>query len=747
MIRIVFTNGTQSVELKHVRSVEWQSELADDVLVNKTTRAGKRILTYTINGFIIKGIPHKNVEAQKQLEADLTAVGAGRLEWTGNTDVTQLRFSGIEFSEFRGNPVCPFKIKFKSEETSIHAHYPIKIGDLTLAPTYGYEHASVKDSIGTQGPDERLGAATKRTFTIQGTIVDATLDGINEKQQAIINKIKDVDDLVLTLSSDSGDYSAAYTVRPRKVDFSAPRLRGEMAAREFTLEFATHDDYTKEPYTLGESAASFAGISIDVVDSFDHDKQFEHPGTGATAYSIIDESVSVSGKKYFVSYAAYTTFRDLFESIPFNTYLFTSDTANVLELTDITVGKFERDGNSADTEKRYSCSVSLNFKWQKTIQQQNYSALTTYFGVAFYKVPSINFSATVDSSGNITSRSISLNGEIKTVGVLNTFKGLVGTAITFDATYSGLYVTSANVSGVDTYNDNGTQVTVYKVSLSAAQLDKASQAVNFIRSLFKMEHGGGAGTSYSADTIQFENVTNLTKSISNRWDQQTLKFIATQITITISGDVFDPDNGSGKPANPNKLIILFNKLDALLNAGKSTQSAVNSVTVGELLPTNSDIHYFLNSFNIGQWQPAIAPENLQGTNGAIGSRYWKQNVSISATAVFDLTGSSNNQPDSVESRSIDIALEVPKFTQLQVAGFGTVFKRVGTTPEKATVTHQKQFRDARVYVPNDYGFGNAQPSPTGWIGLGRSILTKENKENRGLANRWTVEYEANEKLH
>jgi len=262
-----------------------------------------------------------------------------------------------------------------------------------------------------------------------------------------------------------------------------------------------------------------------------------------------------------------------------------------------------------------------------------------------------------------------------------------------------------------------------------------------------MDRAGGSGTSYSADTIQFESITNLTKSISNRWDQQTLKFVATQVTISVSGDVFDPDNGSGKPTNPNKLIALFNKLDALLNAELSTQGSANTVPAGEILPSNSDIHYFLNSFNCGAWTPAIAPENLQGSNGNAGARYWKQNVSISATAVFDLTGSANSQPDSIESRSFDVALEVPKFTQLQVANFGTVFKRTGTTPEKATVTHQKQFKDTRVYVPDDYGFNNQQPSPTGWIGVGHSVLVKENKENRGLVNRWTVEYEANEKLH
>lgn len=745
-MQVIFTNGTQSVELKYVRSVEWQADFSEETLVDNQTRVGKRTRTLTVNGFINKGIVDKNILAQQQLESDLIAVGTGTLEYGGGHDIDDIRFLGVEFSEFRGNPICQFKIKFKTEELSIHAHYPTQIGDLILAPTYGYEHPSVKTSIAVQGPDEQLVGTARRTITLNGTIVASTREEINEKQQAIIDEIEGNDTVDLSFSADSGSYIATISARPRKVDFSAPRLRGDQTARDYTLEFATHDDYSKEPYVLGESAVTIGGITINVVEGFDHDKEFEYSNT--SQYSTVNETVTVSGKKFFTDYDDYSTFRDLFNSIDYNTYFYTSDTANVLELTDITIGKFDRDGNFVDTTKRYAASVTLTFKWQKSIQQTNYSALTTYFGVSFYKVPSVTFNSQVDANGNVTSRSISLNGEVKGTADITAFKALVGTMVSFEAPYTNLYVSSANISSVDTFNDSGIQVKVYKVSLTAAQLDTAGQAVSFIRSLFRLSRaGGGGGTSYNADTIQLENVTNYSKSISNRWNITFQQFTVTSITISISGEVFDPDNGSGKPTSPNKIIAILDKIDALLTAQKSNQqNTANTMIAGELLPTNASISYFLNSFNVGNWQPAIAPETLQGSNGAKGARYWRQTVSLNATAVFDLTGSANSEPDSVETRSYDVDLETPRTTQLQVAGFGTVFKRIGTNPEKATVVHQKQFRNARVYVPNDYGFGNAQPTPSEWRGLGFSVLTKEHKENRGYVNRWTVEYEATKKL-
>lgn len=747
MIKVIFTNGTTSVDLQFVRSVQWQSEASREVLVNQTTRVGKTTRTLTINGFINKGMFTDNVQAQQQLESNLIAVGTGTIQYTGASDITSVRFSSIEFEEFRGNPICPFTIEFVTEEPNVHAHTPVRINSLTLDAANGYDNVKVSESTTTQGPDEQLVNNLSKMITITGSIIGATLNDINLNQQKMMTEIDNTNAITLTLSATSGNYIATIVARPRKLDFSAPRLRGELASREFIAEFSTYDDYTKEPYTLGEKAVVIGGITIDVVTSFDHNKEYEY-ATSNGAYTTLEETVEISGKKYFSNYDAYDTFRQLFTPIPDNAYLYTSNTTNVLQLTDITVGAFERDGNFNDTTKRYSASVSLTFTWRKSIEQTNFAALVNYFGVTFNKVPSITFSASVDQYGNVTSKSINMNGEIKGENQLNNFKALLGSAVTYDASLTNLYVTSTNVSGVTTVNDGGIRVKVYSVSLSAAQLDTSTQANYFIAGLFDMSRAGG-----TPGTIQFEHITSLSKSIANRWDSQTFKFIVTSITISVSGDVFTSDNGAGKPFNANKIVELFNRVDSLMTAELSLRAAnthTSSPNEGfNVLPSNSQHKYMLNNISVSDWQPAVAPENLQNGNGARGARYWRQNVSVSAIAVYDLSDSSSgstNEPDFVDSYTEEVEEEVPKFTQLQVINFGTVFKRIGTTPSRCTVTSQRQFRDMTVYKVNEYG-SIGRPQPITWAGIGRSsVISRETRENNPPTNRWTVEYEATEKL-
>lgn len=746
MMKLVFFNSDNTLELKYVKSVEWQSESLDDVLVNKNSRVGQRQRSITVKGFVHKGLIDQNVKAQQDLEKQLLAVGTGKLKYTGADDFVEVRFNSIEFAEFTGNPICPFTIKFKTEELNIHAHYPVKIGSLVLAPTYGFEHPTVSQSIKSQGSDESINIARSQTIKIEGSIVHSSRDEINKLQQLLLEEIDGQQTVVLTLSSDSGDYSSTTTVRPKNIEFSSPTLRGQNTARKYSIECDTFDDYTKEPYILGETAATFAGISIDIVESLDNNVEYDKSSDGAE--TILSEEMQVGGKKFFTDYAAYESFRSTFNSFPPAAYLYTSTSGNVLDLIDINIGKFERDGNFADTAKRYSATVNLQFSWKKTIQDLNYEALVTRFGVEWYRIPTITFNAQLDGFGSVTARSISLNGSIKGTLALNNLKGLVGTIINYEAPYENLYVSSVNISSVDRVNDNGVAISIYNVSVSASQLDAASQANYFISSLFRMDKAGAVGTGYAGNTLQLENITNYSKSISNRFNYQEFKFTVTSISLSISGEVFAPDS-NGRPVQPNKVIELIHKIDALLTAERSTQALANPVpnqiAANEILPTNNEVQYFLSNISVGNWQPAVAPEDLPNFNGSKGSRYWKQTVSLGATAVFDLSsGASNTEPDAVESKSIEITEESPRFTQLQVVGFGTVFKRIGTNPGKASVSYEKKFKDASVYQPNDFGADNVEP--TGWAGIGKSIKTKESREQRNLVNRHIVEYEATEKL-
>ena len=74
MIGVRFTNGTQLIDLKHVRSVEWSTQISDDALVSGTTRVGARRRKIVVKGFINKAQFTNNLLAQQQLESELIAV-------------------------------------------------------------------------------------------------------------------------------------------------------------------------------------------------------------------------------------------------------------------------------------------------------------------------------------------------------------------------------------------------------------------------------------------------------------------------------------------------------------------------------------------------------------------------------------------------------------------------------------------------------------------------------------------------
>lgn len=735
MIEVIFTNGSQSINIKNVKTLQWGSEFSDESLVNQTTRIGQRLRRITVKGFINKSIFSTNVGAQEQLETDLMSVGTGSIQYTGMNDIEDARFLSLEFEEYRGNPVSAFTITFATESDNVHSHTPIKIGDLTLSPANGYDYANVNDIIATQGPDEQLVNNKSRTFNIEGSFIGADLDTINEKQADLVAEVENKTTLVITLSSSSGGFAGLYTVRPGRIEFSSPSLKEHGVSRTFRFECSTFEDYSKEPFTLGEVSQSFAGITIDVVTGIDHNRENDKINTGPL-YPIVTEELVVSGKKYFSSWSAYDNFVSLFRPIPPNTYNFTSATGAILELHDIEIGEYQRDGNDLTGAKRYSADVTLTFRWDIGVEGRVFEYNQTHFGVSFYKVENVSFNTSVDQYGNVANKGVSVSGQILSVNLAN-LKSKVGTKVDYDGEFTDLYVTSVTVNSTQTQNVSGAAIVIYTVSVNAQQLDTSSQAISFIRSLFRMSKAGASGTAYDGETIQFEAVNSINKSISNRYSTADQKFIVTSISLTISGEVWEQDSG-GNPANPNKIVDLFNKIDALLNAEKSEQSSANVINAGETLPSNTDIHFMLTNISIGQWTPFTKQENPNA-----GQRYWKQNVSLTANAVFDLTGSSNSQPDFIESKSFNYTEESPKYTQIQVLNFGTVFKRVGTNPAKEVVTYQKQFRDKQTYIRDDYGDDDTTRVR---IPINKSIVTRDVRENRGLVNRHIVEYTANDKI-
>lgn len=737
MIQLIFSRGATEVELKHVRTVEWESVAVPEVIVGTASRVGKRQRLITIRGFFNLTMFQDTVAAQQALETNLRSVGVGTLSYTGATDFEDVRFQALSFDEYRGNPVADFTITFTTEEDNVHAHIDNKIGSITLTPVNGYEQPSIKDAISVQGDDEQLNNLRRRSFTITGDIVGADLEAVMLAQADLVAEVENKNTVVITVSSTTST-PGSFTVRPRSLNFDSPRLKDDKTARSYSFECVTHDDYTKEPYTLGEVPQSFAGISIDVVNGVDHNVDRERSDVGPL-YSVLEETLVVTGKKYFADWTAYTAFRNIFLPIPANTYITTSGTSNVLELTDIDVGKFERDGNQSSGDKRYSATVILTFTWLKSIQDTNFEFLQTHFGVSWYKVESVSFSVSFDDFGNLNTRSVNVSGSLTGLAQFDQLKAKVGTKVDYDGVYTDLYVTNVSINNVDSQIVSGTKVKIISVSVTASQLDTASQAFHFLSGVFDFAKAGAGGTTYSTETLTFDKITNRTKSFSNRYDGANSEFKVTSINFSVSGEVFSSDT-AGAPTDADKYVILFNKIDSLLKANKS-DAVKHTQTPTQLLPTDGAIHFMLTNINIGGWEPFI--------DEATGVRRWKQTVSLSATAVFDLAGSSDTAPDFVETRSESIDEEVPKYTQLQVLGFGTVFKRIGTTPEKLTVTYQVRWKNEALYELDNAAGLNFKSDNVGegsWRGAGKNNKSKDRRENRALTNRHIVEYTANDKL-
>ena len=409
----------------------------------------------------------------------------------------------------------------------------------------------------------------------------------------------------------------------------------------------------------------------------------------------------------------------------------------MLELQEVSIGSFDRDGNKTTGDKRYSATVTLTFKWDVGVEGRTIEYNATYLGLPWYFLENVSFSATVDELGNITSKGFSASGKVAGATNAAQFNDSLGTKKDWNVGLTNCYITSVSLNSLETRNLSGLQVPIYSITISGRQLDTASQAQYFIESLFRLDKAGASGTGYSADTIQFNKLTSLNKSISNRYKSLAVGFTVTSITISVSGEVWALDDGNSSPIQPNRSLDLFNKIDSLLNVPLSNSEAL-TVPAGETLPSNAGVHFMLTNISVGDWTSFVKPNGV----GA-GDRWWKQTVSLSANAVFDLnSGGSNTQPEVVETISRVFNDESPKFTQIQVVGFGTVFKRTGTTPAKEIATAQRQYRDLAALEAG--GFPSDPIGPTSFSVANERVRRSE--ETRGLTKRVIIEWQATEKL-
>ena len=749
MIKVTFTNGTNSTTLDYVRNISWSTTASTDLFDSTTNAQNKLVKSITIKGYINQGIWDNNIQAQQQLETDLRSVSLGSIQYSGLTDITDARFTSLEFSEFRGNPLAEYTIQFETEADNIHAHSPVKIGSQVLSLAEGFTDISIDDSLSAQGDDETINPLKSRSFGISGSIVGATLSEVNGNSEKIQVALQNVSNVFLTLSS--GSSGSVYTVRTKSINISSPTVRNQTTSRTFKIDLVTYDDYTKEPYTLGETQQTFGNILWDVVDNVDHAYDFNEGTIGTSR--ITSESLAVSGKKYYSDWSAYEEDRSLYNDDVISPSFITSPSANqitsatsaVLSLRSVKFGSLQRDGNYPTTDaKRYSTSVQAKWEFVASVGQSSIDSGTgevgvTYLGVSFDTIESISPSVQLDPLGNVTSRSASVSGTVVVVAsakltTINTLIGLRSTKQTLSVglTEDDYYISSVNISSVETEFNVAREMVRISVSVTANQLGTSTQAKYFISKAFNL---GNFSTGSGPTSPTIDSITSLSKSFS--YASYNSEDRVESISISCSGEVWQPDV-NGAPQSPNANIDLFNKLDNTLRAPFSTapsgsgsdsspdpgSNVLHTITTGEA--------WTINSISVAQWEPFVKPS---GTNA--GNRYWKQTISLSVKVSYDVTGlsggASSTAPIFVTTKSQSLTDPSPKFVQLQVAGFGTVFKRIGTNPGRAVYSAETKYRDAKVFNPSGI-LPTPDQAPTNYT------LVKTDTERRNLVLRTVKEY-------
>ena len=734
-VQVKFENVTAATEyrFREVVSVEWNYTYAKSLMASQSTGAGQKQIAITINGLIkVYGNPADNVAAQQAVETALLAVGTGTLSYTGATDATDVRFVSLDFDEYRGSPVATFKANFITEVGNAHAHIIVTVGGLDLTIAEGFEAPKVTDSLGVQGKDEQMLNTAKRSFDISGRMV-GTITEVNASQAALVAAIENKNEVTIVIGQAQGGISM--NARPRSLSFKSESVRGGYVARDYACKFETHDDYTKEPYTLGEAQLTIAGITLDIVTSQKPTLKYEKTGA---FYTVIEEGLSVGGKKYYVDYTAYQADVDLYNPFtPGANAVISSSTNNNLELESINISSFVRDGNyPVSGNKRYSATFSTQFKWQKDETNMNQVVLGTYLGITWNRISNTTHGFSVDDVGSVTSRSVSVTGQLLDGGLAQA-KSLLGTGVTINdpailgAGTNDYYITSLNINKTTLNNLAGGLFKVHEVSISASQLKTDSQLNYFLATTFV---GNGS-------PLFFDKVTNQSQSTSNRYSIEDTAFIATSMNFSLSGEIWEQDSGNA-PGNPNRGRDFFRLFDSgQTSAVTASAPAVYAAgTPGQFLPINYS--FFVSSMSFGDWSPFVKKNDPNK-----GAAYWKQTISLSATVSFESTsGGGSNEPETVDTTSYIVGGQTTKFVELAVLGQGTVFKAVGVNPATAQTTVQRAYATAallKLANPQPSPAPGSQNPPSGFaFGAGDREETKDTFEVRGLTARWIKSWKA-----
>lgn len=716
-ISVTFKRNSTTYTFQNVKDVTWSNAYSNDLIAN-STGLGQKVKEITVNGFIIVHLPEKNIEAQQALETALQAVGSGTLEYTGCSDIEDVHFESLSFDAFRGNPVLQYSVKFKTRTDNPHAYGTVKIGDTTLTPS-----PSVTEILTPQAQDVPIKSNNSREFKIEGQF-EGTLSEIDALQEALITEIHNKSAVIITLIG--GTFSGSYTVKPLNLEFKVPKLKDASYAREYSFTGKMHDDYSIEPYTLGETPISYGGIVVDVVTSYTHDRDFKKYSNTGLQY-LSSESISISGKKYFGSVSEYETFRSAIESGLINlSYSLVSINGNTLILTEGNVSQVAKDGFTVGEITRYSATVNLIFSFIKDAYATSFHSQEVVLGIQWHNIENVNFTTTLSDKGVITRNSITLSGKV-TAANYAVAKSLLGSSQSYDSNFQNLYITSVNASSIDQYFVNGQIIELYDLSITAGQLDSSAQFSHFISDTFNVRKND---SEYYSVGINFDNITNRSKSVSNRYSTEDQAFIVTSIGLSLSGEIWQL-NTTGSP-NDTELKALFD----LIAADMRISITDRSVSVDEY-------KYILDSFNIGNWEAFDHPTEIDPlTNKA--KVYWKQTVSLSATVIFDISGGGGGgEPDYQDTVSYVDDKEVPTYQTIQVLGYGLVLKKTGIEPAVSTTTIQRRYTSDRTYDPNGASTFALSPSQTFLNTYGNDYVEiRHNVEKRGLTNSETKTWQA-----
>jgi len=486
-IEIIFGSYT----FPFVTSVIPGSDLSTEMIVGASKKQYRKN-TLQINGYVLNYSKSALASAQKDLANSVSAIGTALLQYPG-TDSYQARVTNISWEEWNGNPIIRYTITLETSEDNPFSRN-VNIDGHALVPI-----PKVSDQYQAHNIDETISLTHQKKITLEGKF-EGTVIEIDAYEQNLRSWIIAAATVNLTIPA------GVFVCKVSGFEVGTPDVTSTGIIKTYSVNFETYPNYTLEDFHSGDNGLTIIGISIDVTSSYKHSITRDNSG------NITAESINVSGKKYFTTFLACNDFKTTIDQKVVAGITLSSLTGNTLLLKDVGWSEPKRDGHFSTGERRYSLSFNLSFDLDTSSSQVNPG---TVFGIVFTDLNSLSYSASIDGTGIITTRSKSGSGKVAPAN-LPSFRP--GISISEDSYL--YYITSLNFGAKD-------KAGLTQVSVSGQTLDSTQAALELMPYIFNGFH--------------LDHLTNKNKSVSYQWDDCVDAYIAVSISRSVSGYRWDND--------------------------------------------------------------------------------------------------------------------------------------------------------------------------------------------------------------